>query len=92
MDDPEPMLFAASQLEAEALLDAVGHEAAHKHSAGYLQQRNPRLFDAIALALGYGVPVSIIAVKCGVGENTVRAVAMERSALISARLAPPLRS
>ncbi len=68
------MLFDSAQLNAEGLLDAIGSAEAHKHSAGYLEQRNKRLFDAIALMLGYGIPVDVIARRCGVGENTVRAV------------------
>ena len=69
------MLFPAEQLDPGGLLDVVGSELAHRHSAGYLRQRNPRLYDAVALALGYGVPVHIIAERCHVSENTVRAVA-----------------
>ncbi len=61
-----------SQFDAEMLLDAIGHGA--KYSAGYPQARNPRRFDVIALAVGYGLPVSIIATRCGVGGNTVSAV------------------
>ncbi len=68
------MLFDSAQLDAEGLLDLIGADIAHKHSAGYLEQRNRRLFNAIALALGYGIPVQEIARRCNVGENTVRAV------------------
>lgn len=67
------MLWTQEALDAELLLREFP-EAAKKHSARYLKERNPRLYQAITLALKYGIPVCEIAKQTEVGENTVRAV------------------
>lgn len=67
------MLWTQEALDAELLLREFP-EAARKHSARYLRERNPRLYQAITLALKYGIPVCEIAKQVEVGENTVRAV------------------
>lgn len=67
------MLWDESTLDAELLLREMGPESV-KHSAKYLRDRNPKLYQSITLCLSYGIPVSVIAFKTGVGENTIRAV------------------
>lgn len=81
------MLWDESTLDAELLLRELGPESV-KHSAKYLRDRNPKLYQSITLCLGYGIPVSIIARKTGVGENTVRAVMFqEQSSLEESKAA-----
>ena len=68
MDDELPLD------DPQAALEACGR----KHSARFLRERNPRLFETITLLLEYGVSGVEIADRAGVSRNVVAAIDRER--------------
>lgn len=49
------------------------------HSARYLKQRNPRLYNAILLGLEWAIPKIVLAERLGVSRNLIRAVESQES-------------
>lgn len=71
-----------SPTSQELSLDDVSHELPAElvaHSARYLKQRNPRLYNAILLGLEWAIPKIVLAERLGVSRNLIRAVEAQES-------------